>query len=624
VRYAYYGCTGLKRAIISATEPTLNGAFYGCTSLEYIAIACSAKSGAFDGCPISVAVDTYSGDNESSYSCKKRRYCYDGSGSQCIKFRSIIKAVDSGSAGKFKLNVDSVISKYMQEDGVTISDIKIDEQKLNFDNDYSVSSKTKLTYYIDGLIVGGDWCVVPEFDNVSIRSTSQVAATVKITFKNRELSEIEKITLNGTEVPKSSSNEYEVTGLKPNTSQYIHIEVQDIYGFTNSTSLQCTTRTISLRIEIKSRGIGITTISLRGVTYHGDATLSEYGFMDSANATEFSGTTEETFTGLDPATSYTFYFGVKVKESTSIFSTSRTCTTESLSLVTSDPVVTSTKSARLIATTNLDTEGNCGFEWRRNDAPDNVSSNRVSCPVVDGYMVGSLRNLKDDVYYKYRPYYTSASGKSYYGSWVGVFTGDADVYFDPDVRTASDVKVAEQSATIKGYVIPGSDDVRSQGFQYRRATTKQAAYSRSDDSSWNSVTASGLKMEVTIDELEAGTTYEYRTYAETDKGTYYGDVQSFTTEGSSGIADVDADAVSDLTIRLVENPTHTPIRLSVSGANKAIVNADLYSVGGAKVYSSEIEADGSVQSVDANIVPGIYLLIVSDGKSRKCERVIVR
>ena len=45
-----------------------------------------------------------------------------------------------------------------------------------------------------------------------------------------------------------------------------------------------------------------------------------------------------------------------------------------------------------MASTNLeDAKTNVGFEWRRYDAPDEVPSNVVACPVVDGMLTGSLR-----------------------------------------------------------------------------------------------------------------------------------------------------------------------------------------------------------------------------------------
>lgn len=53
--------------------------------------------------------------------------------------------------------------------------------------------------------------------------------------------------------------------------------------------------------------------------------------------------------------------------------------------------------------------------------------------MVDGVLTGALRNLSASTYYKYRPYYTSASGQTYYGEWLAFGTATAYVHFDPTV-----------------------------------------------------------------------------------------------------------------------------------------------------------------------------------------------
>ena len=87
-------------------------------------------------------------------------------------------------------------------------------------------------------------------------------------------------------------------------------------------------------------------------------------------------------------------------------------TTPALELTTKPSKPVSSTTAILLAETNMsDAEVSCGFEYKRNDAPADMDGTKVYCPVASGQMAGRLKNLKDDVYYKYRAFYQSAAGK---------------------------------------------------------------------------------------------------------------------------------------------------------------------------------------------------------------------
>ena len=213
--------------------------------------------------------------------------------------------------------------------------------------------------------------------------------------------------------------------------------------------------------------------------------------------------------------------------------------TEALTLTTKESKPVSETTALLFAETNMsDAETNCGFEWKRENAPEGMAGTKVFCPVASGMMAGRLKNLKDDVYYKYRAFYQSAAGQMYYGEWQYIFTGDVTVEFDPVLYTYSATVVKETEATISGYALAGAADFTEQGFEYwaeSRATEPTTMSLRKMKNALGEhffVQASGITMRVTLTNLDAGTVYKYRAYGKVGEQVYYGAEQSFTTRGT--------------------------------------------------------------------------------------------
>ena len=253
-------------------------------------------------------------------------------------------------------------------------------------------------------------------------------------------------------------------------------------------------------------------------------------------AEEFAGNVIE-YIGLEPNSEYAnIPLFIKTKEG-DLDNTTVSFTTTALELTTkaSKPVAATT--ALLFAETNMaDAEISCGFEWKRNDAPADMEGNKVFCPVASGQMAGRLKNLKDDVYYKYRAFYQSAAGKMYYGDWQYIFTGDVTVEFDPVLYTYGATVVHEKDATISGYALAGSEDFTEQGFEYwseSRANGGANAPHRTPAALGEHffVQASGIALRVTLTNLDAGTVYKYRVYGKVGDQYYYGAEQSFTTQG---------------------------------------------------------------------------------------------
>lgn len=278
---------------------------------------------------------------------------------------------------------------------------------------------------------------------------------------------------------------------------------------------------------------------------------------------------------------------------------------------------TSYTSARLSAEMNLSTGAIGGIEWRRNDAPDNVQSNQVEAPIVDGKLLGELRGLRDDVYYKFRPYFDRGDGVTY-GEWVGFYTGDAGVYFDPEVGTLTATANAT-SATMSGYVVAGSDNVTGRGFEYRPEDTS----SRSDE--WTRIEAKGTYMTTTADGLQPGTKYTYRAYAQTADKTYYGSEMSFTTEALSGIEDIAAESPSDeLSVQLRENPVNGQPVIRVSNSDGEMAQCRIISISGRIVYDAPIATTGDYETLDVYLERGIYILQLTTTKQMKTIKLLAR
>ena len=339
-----------------------------------------------------------------------------------------------------------------------------------------------------------------------------------------------------------------ISDLEPNTEYSYDYGLKINGNYCNISSATATTSAFTTSV---SGTANVSSITAQGSYTEGDITILAEGLNLNSAVEEYDNENNKTFTNLDPNTAYTVYYSVETKEG-GVYTANKTFTTEALTWSDGEYQATSTTSARLMNTTNCGATEGTGFEWRRYGAPENLKPNVVTCPVVDGMVIGSLRGLNPDVYYEFRPYYTSASGNTYYGEWAALITGDANVYFEPEVRTYNDFLVSANNVTLKGYALAGTDDITSQGFEYWKPVTQTASmvspYSENDV---KKVEASGISMTITIGNLEYATTYCYRAFVTTAKGTVYGDTMQFTTEADvlTGIEEIIAP----------ENDTEEPV-----------------------------------------------------------------
>lgn len=207
--------------------------------------------------------------------------------------------------------------------------------------------------------------------------------------------------------------------------------------------------------------------------------------------------------------------------------------TTELELTTLKPKCVSNSCAIVAAQTNIaEVEPNVGFEWRKNDAPATLPSTEGYGVVCEGMLEGYIKNLQSTSFYNVRPFYKDAAGKYYYGEWITFDPSDFS-YFEPTIRTYPVQAITENSAMVRGYIMPGTDDITRQGFQYWKNGGNKVRANAPMEEDITTIEVSGQLISATLDNLTPGTEYTFRVFAETAAGTIYGAEQSFTTEGTA-------------------------------------------------------------------------------------------
>ncbi len=428
-----------------------------------------------------------------------------------------------------------------------------------------------------------------------------------------------------------------LTGFWPSTT--VTLKYQELKGgrVTYSKEYYIMTEGMGLSAEFgKITPTSYTMTGSRNKTSHDAEVVDEGWTLDRETITRHGSTLH--VTGCEPESYVNAGYAVMVKNGSETklyyYSPSKSMQLPALTLETvTEAKATSNTVALICATTNIDDEeANTGFEWRRYDAPDLVPSSKANCPVLDGVMTGALRNLSASTYYKFRPFYKAESGKTWYGEWSAFGTADAYVYFDPTVRTYAAVCHDENSATVSGFIIASSDDIKEQGFEYWKrddayATTKHAT-ATTDDNTHQTVVATGQRMSAVLQNLEPNTTYIVRAYVTTEHGTTYGEEQIFSTPYSTAIGEVELDeAYSDHLAAKVTKVGNNDLHLAICGTARPVA-IRLTALSGMQMAATTLES--SLESTrhaclrTNRLQPGMYLLHVTDGQDAQTIRIAIK
>lgn len=430
------------------------------------------------------------------------------------------------------------------------------------------------------------------------------------------------------------------TGFWPSTIVYLNYQELKGGKVTYSKEYHIWMKDMGLSAEFgKITPTTYTMTGSRDMTYHDAEVVDEGWTLDRKTITQHGSTLH--VTGCEPESyvnaGYAGY-AVMVKNGSEThlyyYYPSKSMQLPALTLETvAEAKATSNTVALICATTNIDDEEtNTGFEWRRYDAPDLVPSSKANCSVVDGVMTGALRNLSANTYYKFRPFYKAESGKTWYGEWSAFGTADAYVYFDPTVRTYAVVCHDENSATVSGFIIAGSDDIKEQGFEYWKRddayTTAKHTTATTDDNTHQTVVATGQRMSAVLQNLEPSTTYIVRAYVTTEHGTTYGEEQIFSTPHSTAIGEVELDeAYSDHLAAKVTKVGNNELQLAICGTARPVA-IRLTAVSGMQMAATTL--DSSLESTrhaclrTNRLQPGIYLLHVTDGQDAQTIRIAIK
>ena len=261
------------------------------------------------------------------------------------------------------------------------------------------------------------------------------------------------------------------------------------------------------------------------------------------------------FSGLEPDENVDLVMSITyrdVNKKSYTLNLKRTLQKGTVTLTTLQPRVASPGNVIVAAESNIDDEEtNVGFEWRRTDWTDDFNSNSGTAYLYEGVMEGYIRNLNTEKLWKVRPYYESASGKRYYGEWVGLDPTNTS-YFEPTVHTYATVGVSGNEAEVKGYVMRGSDNTVQQGFKYwPQAAGARGAAGVNVPGDAQTVTATGNVMTATLKGLQYNTEYCIVAFATTSEGeTFYGELQQFQTGiDTAGIESAGATATATETAR---------------------------------------------------------------------------
>ena len=356
--------------------------------------------------------------------------------------------------------------------------------------------------------------------------TTQMTATVKIDNFYKEYTN----TLNDNSIDK----EIQKISTRPEITETVTLNMT-IDDVTYTTSSSYTTQNISPTV-VRTSGTASSMTALASYI-EGDANVT-------AQKLTFNGENIDGVSfyrnGLRPNYDYTAEYTITVDNKYTYTGTVY-LRTDALNFVNSQPKVISEGNVIIASTSNLDEdETDVGFEWRRTDWTNDFASNQAGAYLYEGTQEGYIRNLNTKHLWKFRPYYRSADGAYFYGSWLGIDPTNTS-YFEPTIHTYSKITVKGNTAKVKGYVMRGSDDIAEQGFMYWKGSTRGGGNDIPNNAA--KVDAKGTIMNAELTGLDYTTDYRYVAFVTTSEGeTYYGEQMAFTTEIDTGVEVIESSA----------------------------------------------------------------------------------
>ena len=354
--------------------------------------------------------------------------------------------------------------------------------------------------------------------------------------------------------------------------------------------------------------------TLNGTITAGSETITAQGFMYKATAAadwtnvSATGTTlAATVNGLTPETEYQFKAFATTASGT-VEGTVMTFTTTAAPIVapsvaTLPATGVTHQEATLNGTVTTGSEAITaqGFMYKATAAAD-----WTTVAAIGETMSATINGLTAETAYQYKAFATTASG-TVEGAVVN-FTTLQNPGAQPTVVTLDATEITNESATLNGTIVAGTNQITAQGFKYKTVF----------DADWTTVEVAGTNISATISNLTAETQYEYKAFATTESGTVEGNVILFTTTASSGLNSAEGTVA---TMTVYPNPASERAIVAVSGVENGakIVVSDMQ---GRIILSDNMTSETYELSV-ANMTSGVYYIRVIGTTSTHTQKLIV-
>ena len=350
----------------------------------------------------------------------------------------------------------------------------------------------------------------------------------------------------------------ELKGLSPNVTYYIRAYAVNSIGMSYGEEKTFTTLPDEMKISTSSvESITHNCATLGGqITYDGGNVVAERGvcWSESKNPTvdgshqmsldqgdKFSVRVET----LEPLTSY-YYRAYVIAETGTVyygndvfFTTTHEIFVPKTSAVTVSSV--QTKSATVSSSIADDGKGSVsdkGFVYSKSINPT-VNDFKVSCATQGEDFSATLTDLEDNTTYYVRSYAVNEAGTGY-GEETFFTTLEIKV---PSLSSTEVSSVTYNSATFSANVIDlNNGSLKDAGFVYSSVSSEPDL-----NASRISCGYSAMLLTTTATSLTANTKYYVRAYATNEKGTAYGEIQTFTTNEAPQPPVVKTGDVSEIT-----------------------------------------------------------------------------
>ncbi|MFA7082415.1 MAG: fibronectin type III domain-containing protein [Bacteroidales bacterium] len=412
---------------------------------------------------------------------------------------------------------------------------------------------------------------------------------------------------------------YTLTGLTANTDYQFRAYATTLSATTYGITQDFTTLPIVPPTVTTSPATLIeqTIATLHGTITEDSENITSQGFeWKLASATTWTSVTSTiandvityNLTGLTANTDYQFRAYATTELATTYGITQDFTTLEIVSpTVTSNPA---TLIEQTIATLNgTITEGSedvisQGFEWKLESA---TVWTAVTSTITNDALIHNLTSLTANTDYQFRAYATTLSATTY-----GLTQDFTTLPIVPPTVTTNPATLIEQTiATLHGTITEGSEDITSQGFEYKEGVVDE----------WLQVIATLTNNTITynLTDLISNTSYKFRSYATTESGTTYGNIETFTTLDLNGVTE------NVISIMMYPNPATNQTKLIISGISGEAkielsdVQGKILNTINAKSVSGVIEKTIDIK----NLAKGVYYIRIENPLINRTEKLIV-